>query len=102
MAGAGMVQMQIYASEDLKRRLTKEFGEGRVSANVEKILRFYLEHPEEEKKMRLKEINESIRRFNADFQTNAEIIFPEPPPSPQVADLTDNLEEASAIGTFSE
>ena len=76
--------MQIYVSEQLKTALIKNFGEGRVSANIERILRAYLANPKEEKKIRLMELNSELRRFNADFMEGGEIIFPvkEIPPTP--------------------
>lgn len=82
MVGLGMVQMQLYTTDQLKRMLIKQFGEGRVSANVERILRAHLLNPESEKKIRLAELQTEIRRFNADFMMGAELIFPEPPPQP--------------------
>ena len=82
MVGAGMVQMQLYTTEQLKKALIKEFGEGRVSANVERILRAHLISPDEEKKLRLAELQKEIRRFNADFMMGGELIFPEAPPTP--------------------
>ena len=84
MAGPGMVSIQLYTTEQLKKLLTKEFGEGRVSANVERILRAHLLSPEAEKKLRLEELNREIRRFNADFMMGGELIFPEKevPPRP--------------------
>jgi len=65
--GPGMVQMQLYTTAALKKRLNDAFGEGRVSANVERILRAHLDNPLEEKKLRLKELNAEVRRFNADY-----------------------------------
>jgi len=83
MAG-GMVSMQLYATEQLKKMLVKQFGEGRVSANVERILRAHLANPAEEKKLRLQELNAEVRRFNSDYNTQAELIFKEEiPPLPQ-------------------
>lgn len=78
----GMISMQLYMSEQLKKALLKEYGEGRVSANVERIIRAHLSNPAEEKKLRLQELNQEIRRFNADYGVNAELIFPEVPPKP--------------------
>lgn len=80
----GMVSLQIYATEQLKKMLVKEFGEGRVSANVERILRAHLSSPENEKKLRLEELNREIRRFNSDFMMGGELVFPEKeePPKP--------------------
>jgi len=83
MPGQGMVSMQLYTSEQLKKMLVKTFGEGRVSANVERILRAHLANPVEEKKLRLQELNEQLRHFNADYGMNLELIEEKPPMPPK-------------------
>ena len=85
--------MQLYATEQLKKMLIKEFGEGRVSANVERILRAHLSTPEAEKKLRLEELNREIRRFNADFMMGGELIFPEKEESPPLPPKEENKSE---------
>ena len=82
--GSGMVVIQLYTTLQLKERLYKEFGDGKVSANVERILRQHLDNPAAEKKLRMRELQAEIKRFNADMGENAELIFPqkESPPLP--------------------
>jgi len=82
MTGKGMGIITLYATDDLKKKLTKAFGEGRVSANVERILRHHLADDGEEKKMRLEEINSLIHKFNFDYKMNFELMNQEVPPGP--------------------
>jgi hypothetical protein len=77
MKGMGMGIITLYATDDLKRRLIKAFGEGRVSANVERILRHHLADTNEEKKMRLADLNKEIAHFNADYKMFGHLIFEE-------------------------
>ena len=84
-----MRSKQMYLSEQLCNMLDKAFGEGRVSANVERVLRAHLANPDQEKKLRLAELEKEVRRFNADFFMGGEIIFPEketPPIPPKEKD----------------
>lgn len=83
--GNGMMALQLYTTVQLKEKLEKTFGPGKISANVERILRLHLENPAEEKKLRLRELQKEIRRFNADFMCGGELIFPEKEegPAPQ-------------------
>lgn len=94
MAGAGMVQMQLYVSEQLKARLLREFGEGRVSANVERILRSHVENPVEDKKLRFAELNKAVRAFNFEFGMSLELMAgeekPPMPPKENCCDFTRN------------
>jgi len=78
----GMKTLQLYVSEDLWNKLRRTFGEGRVSANVEKILRQHIGNPAEEKKLALMELNKQVRRFNADFDMRLELREEEMPPMP--------------------
>jgi len=70
--------MQIYVSDDLRDLLRAEFGEGRVSANIERILRLHLENPNREKQEKLKAIQVLVRGFNASFpDLHAELVIDE-------------------------
>lgn len=79
-----MKAKQMYFSEDLCDFLEKEFGEGRVSANVEKILWAYTNDSGAEKKIRWQELNKLLKHFNSDFQEGYELVRPEKeaPPTP--------------------
>jgi hypothetical protein len=80
---------QLYFTEQLCVMMNKAWGEGKVSANVERVVRAHLMNEEGEKKLRLQELERELRRFNADFFMGGEIIFPEketpPAPSPEKA-----------------
>jgi hypothetical protein len=83
MGNDKMTTIQLYVTEELHGLLNKTFGQGKMSANVERILRAQLLSPAQEQKLRLQELNREVRRFNADFMTGAELIFPEEaPPKP--------------------
>ena len=73
----GMRSKQMYFTEQICDAMTKAWGEGRVSANVERIIRAHLANPEAEKKIRLQELNQLLSRFNADYNTKGELIFGE-------------------------
>lgn len=79
-----MRSKQMYFTEQLCTMMTKAWGEGRVSANVERVIRAHLADPANEKKIRLQELGRELRRFNADFMMGGEILFPEKetPPTP--------------------
>jgi hypothetical protein len=72
-----MKTIQLYVSESLHAMLLKMFGVGKMSGNVERILRAHLSNVENEKTLRLRELNAELRRFNADFSTGGELYFPE-------------------------
>ena len=83
-SGDGKMQAkQMYFTEQLCRIMEKAWGEGRVSANAERVIRAHLLDSEAEKKLRLAELQKEIRRFNADFFMAGELIFSEEaPPRP--------------------
>lgn len=89
MRGSGMAVITIYATEELKRKLTKAFGEGRISSNVERILRHHLQDSVEEKKMRLAELNQAVALFNHDFNMAGHLIFEEEIPPRPPKELTE-------------
>lgn len=84
MADGGMKSKQMYFTEQLCDLMTKAWGDGRVSANVERIVRAHLADAAAEKKLQLAELQRAISRFNGEFGMNGEIIFPEKeiPPAP--------------------
>ena len=79
---------QLYFTEELCKMLDKKYGEGKVSSNVEVILRAYLSNPLEERKIRWKELVQSLSYFNSDFKEdliitereNVKEVSPPPPP----------------------
>lgn len=72
---AGMKSKQMYFTEQLCDLMEKTFGEGKVSANVERIIRAHLANPEAEKKLRLMEINKEIARFNSEYNMQGHLVF---------------------------
>lgn len=76
-----MRTIQLYVTEELHGLLKKTFGDGKMSANVERILRAHLQDSIQERKLRFMELTKAVKRFNADFSESAELIMPEPEPS---------------------
>lgn len=74
---SGMRSKQMYLTEQLCDIMSKAWGEGRVSANVERVIRAHLANPDAEKKIRLQELNQLLSRFNADYNMRGELSFPE-------------------------
>jgi hypothetical protein len=72
-----MDTIQLYITHDLHGSLEKTFGHGRMSANVERILRAYLKDPTQEKALRLNELQRALRNFNSEFGEKGELIFPQ-------------------------
>ena len=74
---SGMRSKQMYFTEQICDAMTRAWGEGRVSANVERVIRAHLANPDAEKKIRLQELNQLLSRFNADYNMRGELSFPE-------------------------
>ena len=69
-----MERKMFYLTKELCEELEKAFGHGKVSSNIERILRNYLANPANEEKIRLAELNKELRRFNADFKKELELV----------------------------
>jgi len=72
-----MKTVQLYITQDLHGILIKTFGHGKMSANVERIIRAHLQDAGQEKKLQLQELNKQIRLYNSEWAENAELMFPE-------------------------
>ena len=77
-----MKTIQLYVTESLHTLLRRQFGEGKMSANVERIIRLYLSDPDMEKKAALAELQKRVRAFNGVWGMRFELIEEELPPAP--------------------
>lgn len=73
--GPNMTGIQLYVSKELAETLEKSFGKGKISANIERVMRFYLGNPVEEKKLRLRELMAKVRRFEADYAVKIDVLI---------------------------
>ena len=69
-----MEQKSIYLSESCWKILARRFERGKVSANLEKIIRHYCSNPAEEKKEALAELQYHLREFNGVWNESFELI----------------------------
>lgn len=60
-----MIGKQIYISEELNTMLNANFGEGKISSNIERILRTHLADPDNEVKMQYQDLKRTEKIFNA-------------------------------------
>lgn len=84
MAEEKMKSVQLYITEELHQMIERTFRHGKMSANVERILRFHLADAGQEHKLRLQELWRALKHFNSDFGEEWELVLPEKeaPPLP--------------------
>ena len=73
---------QLYFTELMIEKLEKTFGEGKVSANVERILWIHLKDPSAEKKAAMMSLQQHLKEFNSEYNECFELIKEDTPPMP--------------------
>lgn len=68
-----LVQKSVYLSSATWAQLDRHFGRGKVSANIERILRLHLSDASAEKKAALQKINRLLAEFNGVYSMRLEI-----------------------------
>lgn len=87
-----MKSVQLYITEDLHHKIERTFGRGKMSANVERILRYHLQDANQERRLRLQELNRTLRLFNSDFGEAWELVLPDKEESPPLPPKEESTE----------
>ena len=62
-----MESIQIYVSAEMSRLLRDAYGEGKLSANIERVMRAHLSTPENEWTLRYTALKKEVKKLNAEF-----------------------------------
>ena len=63
----GMMGIQIYITEEMSKLLRESYGEGKISANIERVMMAHLSNPDREAQLRMNEIKKACKLFNHEF-----------------------------------
>lgn len=58
---------QIYISQELDKMLHEAYGEGKISAGIERVMRAHLSSKDSEANLQIAEIKKACKRFNSEF-----------------------------------
>lgn len=79
-----MRSLQIYITEEMHELITSNFETGKMSANIERILRAHMQTPDGEDSLLMRELNTEVKKFNGlSYNWVAIVDYTEKKKSPQ-------------------